>query len=109
MRKKYVPIFLIIILFFTLYLPKTVDAACKAEKPGTAPTIISLVGGKESITLTWTEAKDPVTYYLIAYGTSSTKLEYGNTNIGPRGTTSFTINNLIDGTRYYFRVRAGNG
>lgn len=82
---------------------------CNDQKPGSAPTILSVTSGVNSITLNWSEAKDPVSYYLIAYGTSPGIYSYGNTNVGGKGTTSYTINGISGGIPYYLVVRAGNG
>lgn len=81
---------------------------CTATKPGSAPTITKIVSGENSATLTWTKAKDPVTKYLIAYGTKSGSIEYGNPNVGDANTTSYTVKGLSGGTKYYFRVKAIN-
>lgn len=82
---------------------------CNDQKPDSAPTLISAFPGINTVTLTWSAAKDPVSYYLIAYGTESGKPLYGNPNIGGKGTTSFVVENLSGGVTYYFKVRAGNG
>ena len=65
--------------------------------------------GAHSITLTWTDAANPVSYYLVSYGLSSGNYIYGNPNIGGQGTTSYTVGGLNTGTKYYFVIRAGNG
>ena len=45
-------------------------AACTATKPSSAPIITSVVNnGNNNVMLNWTKAKDPVTHYLVAYGT----------------------------------------
>lgn len=82
---------------------------CNDTKPGSAPTLLSAVAGANSVTLIWSEAKDPVTYYLVAYGTSSGSLQFGNPNVGGKGTTSYIVSGLSGGRTYYFKVRAGNG
>lgn len=82
---------------------------CTDIAPKGAPTLISAVGGTNSVTLTWSPAPDPVTYYLVTYGTSPGAQTYGNPNVGGHGTSGYTINGLSGGTTYYFRVRAGNG
>ncbi len=70
---------------------------------------MTAVGGFNSVTLTWDKASDPVSYYLVTYGTSVGSQTYGNPNVGGSSTTSYTVTNLSGGVTYYFRVRAGNG
>lgn len=82
---------------------------CNDGKPASAPKLLSATAGVNFVTLTWEEAKDPVSYYLITYGTSSGSLQFGNPNIGGKGTKTFTVQGLSGGTTYYFKVRAGNG
>ena len=112
MKANYLIIFLLFTLFF-LTLPITMKGvfavACKTERPAAPPILTSAVAHDKSVTLTWIEAQDPVTYYLLAYGMSKDNLEYGNPNIGGRGTTSFTVGSLKNGVKYYFRVQPGNG
>jgi hypothetical protein len=82
---------------------------CNDTAPKGAPILTGVIAGTNSATLTWLPAPAPVSYYLVAYGTSSGKYLYGNPNIGGPGTTSYTITNLSPNTTYYFVVRAGNG
>jgi hypothetical protein len=81
---------------------------CSDTAPSSAPTLTSAIPGVNFVTLTWTSAGDPVSYYLIAYGTSPAR-SYGNPNVGGKGTTSYTVSGLSGGITYYFVVRAGNG
>lgn len=81
---------------------------CRDAKPGSAPTLVSALAGEYMVTLTWSKATDPVTYYLIAYGTEKGKVQFGNPNAGDKNTLSYTVKNLSAGITYYFKVRAGN-
>jgi hypothetical protein len=82
---------------------------CTDSAPGSAPKLASAVAnGTSQITLTWTAATNPVTYYLLAYGLTSGQYIYGNPNIGGHDTTSYTVSNLAKGTTYYFVVKAVN-
>lgn len=79
---------------------------CTDAKPSTSPMLLSVKpNGLNSASLTWFPTAGPATYYLVAYGTSPSSLQYGNPNVGL--VTSYTVNALSAG-KYYFRVRAGN-
>ncbi|MFA6532895.1 MAG: fibronectin type III domain-containing protein [Patescibacteria group bacterium] len=83
---------------------------CDDSKPGGAPVLhLATSSGPNSITLNWEKVKEPVTYYLVTFGTKPGEQLYGNPNVGNSNTTSYTINNLSGGKNYYFKVRAGNG
>jgi len=83
---------------------------CNDGKPGSAPSLISAYStAPNSITLHWTKANGPVSYYLLTFGSKSGEQQYGSPNIGNEDTTTFTVSSLSGGKRYYFKVRAGNG
>lgn len=99
--------------YVAFYQPGTAAptaGACTDPAPGGGIKLTSAQSsGPNSITLTWTDATNPVTYYLVSYGLSSGNYKYGSPNVGGQGTTSYTVGALTTGTTYYFAVRAGNG
>lgn len=88
--------------------PSPSAPVCSAVRPGSSPTLLSAQAGLNSVTLTWSKAANPVTYYLITYGSAPGSQQYGNPNVGGSNTTSYTINGLSGGVKYYFQIRAGN-
>lgn len=99
--------------YVAFYQPGTdppAPGACKDPAPGGTATLVSAVSNDDhSITLTWTLATNPVTYYLLSYGISPGNYIYGVPNVGGQGATSFTVGGLTTGKKYYFVVRPGNG
>ncbi len=88
--------------------PSTPGApGCDDVKPGSAPVLLSVKvkGGK--LVLTWSKAKDPVSYYSIKYGLGHDSYQFGVPTTG--NVTEYEIGGLQPGVTYYFRVRAGNG
>ena len=82
---------------------------CHDSKPGGAPRLLGAIAGTNSVTLTWLKASNPVTYYLVTYGTTSGSQQYGNPNAGGNDAISYTVRGLSGAATYYFKVRAGNG
>ncbi len=82
---------------------------CSDSSPSSAPFIYSLIPGTNSIQINFSQAGEPVSYYALEYGQEPGKYIYGATNIGGKGTTSYTVGSLSPGTSYYVRVRGGNG
>lgn len=101
---------LVFSLFF--FLPQLSYAAptprCNDPDPGSAPAITSVTTEGTQVTLYWSPALDPVTHYTLAYGPTKEQLIYGAPNIGPKGTSSYIVDQLTSGQRYYFRIRAVN-
>ncbi|MCL4353220.1 chitobiase/beta-hexosaminidase C-terminal domain-containing protein [Patescibacteria group bacterium] len=89
--------------------PSNSSPVCNDQKPQGAPKLINAFPGLNTVTLIWSKAADPISYYLVAYGIEPNKPLYGNPNVGDENTTSFVVENLSGGQTYYFKVRAGNG
>jgi len=85
------------------------DSLCHDTTPSRFPQNVKAFGGQNSVTLTWEEPSDGFTYYLIAYSEENHAATYGNPNVGGKGTSSYTVNNLSAGTQYFFKIRTGNG
>lgn len=84
-----------------------VTKGCKTNPP--SPTLTSVVSKANGIvTLTWVAVTDPVSNYLVSYGVESGKYIYGNANVGPQGTTNYTVGSLAADKKYYFVVAANN-
>lgn len=105
-------LFIFAFFLFSFPLVETSFAAkiqrCRDDKPATAPVITDAIPGNNSVKLIWTEGEGPLTHYLLEYGPSKDQMIYGAQNIGPKGTTEYTVEGLINGTKYYFRVHAIN-
>ncbi len=90
--------------------PTPAPGACTDTAPGSTVQLTSAESsGAHAITLTWADAANPVTYYLLSYGLSSGNYIYGVPNMGGQGTTAFTVGGLATGKKYFFAVRAVNG
>lgn len=88
----------------------TPASGCIDPAPGGSVELTTAsASGAHDITLTWADASDPVSYYLLSYGLAPGTYIYGNPNLGGQGTTSYTVGGLTKGKTYYFVVRAGNG
>jgi hypothetical protein len=88
----------------------TSSSVCRDTAPRSIPRLTSAVSNRAGeVTLIWVKAADPVSRYVLAYGTTSKNYIYGNQNIGPQGTTTYTVGGLNTGTTYYFAVQAVNG
>jgi hypothetical protein len=102
----------LLLFFIAFLLPLRADAVktphCTDPKPQTAPVIVNTQTSDGAVTLVWKEAADPVTHYMLTYGNQRDTYIYGATNIGPKGTHTFTVKGLTNSVRYYFRVAAVN-
>jgi len=77
---------------------------CTATKP-TAPILLSVERSGTNAILKWTKV-DLATHYVISYGTSPDNFQYGVPNTGNQ--TSYTVEQLGIGIKYYFTVYAVN-
>lgn len=85
------------------------SSSCSDQTPGTPVITSAVASGSNQIILTWTDASDPVSSYFLSYGVATGQYIYGNPNVGPQGTTSYTVGNLATGTTYYLALKAVNG
>ncbi len=82
---------------------------CDSQKPGGAPRLLKAEAtGSNQVTLTWSRAADPVTYYTVVYGYSANQINFGNPNVGGKNTLSYVVKGLGGNVTYFFKVRAGN-
>jgi fibronectin type 3 domain-containing protein len=72
--------------------------------PPPVPANLSASGGSGSVTLSWS-ASGTATYYVIKRSTTSGS---GYTTIAINGALSFTDNDVVNGTTYYYVVSAVN-
>lgn len=87
--------------------------SCSNQPPGSkAPTIYGAIShNNSSIEIFFTDADSPTDHYVLMYGTKSGSYQYGINSFGEigKGQQSFTIKSLQPDTKYYFKVRGGNG
>lgn len=82
---------------------------CAVSAPSSTPWIFSAASnGLSEITLFFQESPDPVTHYALRFGDTSGDYRFGATNIGSRGTRSFTVSSLKPDTMYYFQIQGVN-
>ncbi len=88
----------------------TGPTVCNDSKPGSAPRLLSAQVSKPGeVILTWSKSKDPVTHYSLVFGLKANKYQFGDTNIGSKTATSYTVKYLNQGSTYFFKVAANNG
>jgi hypothetical protein len=84
--------------------------SCDATTPSKAPWLYGASAkSTSSILLQFSEAGDPVSEYVLEYGTEAGNYRFSATNIGGKGTRSYLVESLSPDTTYHFRVRASNG
>ena len=84
---------------------------CNNQAPDHSPDLFQIDTTKNKAKLFFTPVNNAVDYYYIAYGFTE-----GDERFGVRfdkgyydGVIDYTINELSPNTKYYYKVRAGNG
>lgn len=87
------------------------DPSCTDTAPGSrAPWLYSATAkDSTSILLQFAPGDEPYDKFAIKYGTSPDTYSFAADKIGDKETKQYLVRSLSPGTRYYFRVRAGNG
>jgi hypothetical protein len=87
------------------------SSECTDQKPGDkAPELYAAIAqSANEILVYFTDAQSPYDRYVIEYGTEKGVYTFGSTHIGGVGTRTYTIGSLSANTKYFFRIRAGNG
>ena len=90
---------------------QSIPPSCDSQKPGAKlPWLYGAIpNSQSSITLYYTHADNPVDHYVLEYGSESGKYIYAATNIGDQNSATYTVQFLKPNSKYYFRIRAGNG
>ncbi len=87
--------------------------SCNDQAPGAKTPLLygALAQDSNSILLYFTEADNPVTKYVLEYGTKSGEYQYGVQDMGvnERNQMTYQVNALSPNTTYYFKVRGQNG
>lgn len=82
---------------------------CEKEIPVAKPRLSSAISGDGSVTLVWEKyLDDNFDHFVIAYGTSPGRYDYGVPYISDKGSTVYLINELTNGQKYYFVIKAVN-
>src|SRR5581483_7805264 len=102
-KKKF--FFLLASIVATLFLHTTVYANSCNGSPIPNPIITSVTQGAlpGEVVLHWNNFSS-VDHYVLIYGNSSTKYQYGALNIASGKDTSYTVRQLQPGKKYYFRI-----
>lgn len=84
---------------------------CGDQVPSNAPQLFEIRRSGDQAKLYFAPARNPVSYYYIAYGSKENPQEHGvSFDQGySSGALTFTINKLRLDIDYYFQIRAGNG
>lgn len=83
---------------------------CTSQKPLSAPDLFQINAKHESLVLYFSPAMGPQDRYAILYGTKPDEELWGYEFLSQStGVISVEIGELQRNTRYFFKVRAGNG
>jgi hypothetical protein len=83
--------------------------SCDVAKPDKAPWLYAASPeDTNAVKLFFSDDSSNVDSYVLEYGTQSNKYDYSATNIGGKGTRTYTVKELASNTNYYFRVRNNN-
>ena len=85
--------------------------SCTATPPDNRPNLFQINTTQNSAKLYFTPIRDNISYYYVAYGLSPRDVRYGvSFDQGSYdGVLDYTIYSLSAGTKYYFKIRGGNG
>jgi sugar lactone lactonase YvrE len=85
--------------------------SCSANPPGNWPNLFQINTTNNSATLYFTPIRDNISYYYVAYGLSPGDVRYGvSFDQGSYdGVLNYKVYSLASGTKYYFKIRGGNG
>ncbi|MBP6891487.1 fibronectin type III domain-containing protein [Candidatus Shapirobacteria bacterium] len=96
-------------LSFSFKCDQNQDTSCNDKAPEKIISNLQAISTDDSVTLFWDEVDDIYTYHLISFSENPSADTFSSSNIGPKGTSQYTINNLFSGTTYYFKIMIGNG
>lgn len=91
-------------------LSRAMAPGCTAQKPLSAPDLFQIDAKSQSLVLYFSPAIGPQDRYAILYGTAENTDLWGYEFLSKStGAISVEIGSLQKNTRYFFKVRAGNG
>jgi len=94
----------------SLNLSLASPAHCADFTPENNPDLFKINKTDTTATLYFTSVKSPAYKYYVSYGLFKDTLGYGVEFINnTKGVLSYKINHLTPNTRYYFKIRGGNG
>ena len=85
--------------------------ACSKQAPNKAPWIYGAIPeSSTSIRLYFTPSDEPVSRYVLVFGTKSGNYQYGLIDMGinERNQMTFLVDYLSPNTTYYFKIQAAN-